>query len=148
MKQGFIYSLIVAGIMYLSITGADCEALLGAGGVNDTALAGTSWQLDRVTGALQDVCPGETVNFGSGGSADLTCPGSSTVSRNYTVNNSVLTYTQSGVTYNIDSLNNSRLVLRGTNVSRNLYYDRIVTTTNPPVIHEKSAGKNSSDSHE
>lgn len=145
MKIRFIYSFIIAGLLFIAVTGQDCsDILLGGGGINDSTLAGTSWQLDRVTGALQDICPGETVDFGSS-TADLTCPGSGTITRNYSLNNLVLTYTQSGVTYQVDSLNSSRLVLRGQNVSRNLYYNRIITTTNPPAVYSKSAGKNSSE---
>lgn len=87
------------------------------------SLAG-SWVLIYNAGTQLDVCPGEQVVFPSntGGTAQLTCPGQSTISRAYSVNGNTLTYTASGVQYGISFTSNNELVLTGINNNRILYY--------------------------
>ena len=121
-----LLTLLICSVLgYMTITGADCEQLLGTG-FTDTNLY-ADWQLQRQTGAQQDICIGEILELESNGQATLTCPGSSAITRNFTVSNTVLTYTSTNVQYNIDSLTTTRLVLSGVNVNRVLSYNRIIT---------------------
>lgn len=89
-----------------------------------------NWELSTQTGALQDICPGETVNFQSNGIALLKCPNTDIISREYSVENYVLTYIQSDIIYDIDIINSDTLYLIGNNVSRNLLYLKIQASEN------------------
>lgn len=118
--KGFKYLLILVALGF-SFTGAECEKLLTASG----DVAGT-WQLVKMQGNLQDVCLGEVAEF-SGGTATLTCPGSSPITRSYTYSGNVLTYTASGVTYNVSftAVNGvDKMVLSATGIERVLTYDK------------------------
>ncbi len=114
--------LILAGVLGLSLTGTECEKLL-----TQTGSIEGSWVLVKMEGNLQDVCLGETASF-SNGIATLKCPGQSAVSKNYTYSNNVLTYTSSGVSYdvNFSSVNGvPKMVLRASgSVDRTLTYDQ------------------------
>ncbi len=119
--KGFKYLLVVVALSF-SLTGAECEKILtgGAGDVTGT------WTLVKMEGNLQDVCLGETAVF-SGGTATLTCPNSSPVTKNYTFTNNVLTYTASGLKYDVSfSVVNGidKMMLRATGIERVLTYDK------------------------
>ncbi|MBS1551210.1 MAG: hypothetical protein JST15_03960 [Bacteroidetes bacterium] len=116
--------LIALILISLSLSGSDCEKLIQNNEVIPQDLAG-NWKLSEQTGALQDICPNETVNFQLNGVAQLTCPNSQTISRYYTVQDNSLKYTQTSVSYKIQTLNNDTLYLLGQNVSRNLIYLKI-----------------------
>ena len=112
--------LIIAG--YFPITGSDCS---------NNVIGGTpgeiygSWNLSGITGYLQDVCEGEQVTFDTNGIATLQCPNTNSITRSYTVSNDILTYTETGVEYDITTLTTSTLVLTGRNIGRTLTYSKI-----------------------
>lgn len=114
--------LVLASVLGLSLTGTECEKLLTQSG----SVEG-SWTLVKMEGNLQDVCLGETATF-SNGIATLQCPGQSSVNKNYTFSNNVLTYTSSGVSYDVTftSVNGvQKMVLRAEgSVDRTLTYDQ------------------------
>lgn len=108
-----------------AFVGANCDELLNAlGGAGDVY---GNWELQRQEGSGQDVCENERVEFRENGTATLTCPGDSPINRNYTRSGDVLTFTASGVRYNIQTPGNNELILVGVNVTRTLEYSRIVT---------------------
>ncbi len=118
----FLISILIA----LPLTGSDCEkALVNNGNVPQQMLG--NWKLVEQTGALIDICADETINFQVNGIAILTCPNSNSISRDFRVENDVLTYTQTSVAYTIQTLTNDSLYLLGQNVSRNLRYLKIIT---------------------
>ncbi len=120
--KGFKYLLIVVALGF-AFTGAQCEKLL-------TATSGDvsgSWKLVKMQGNLQDVCLGEIAEFSSG-TATLTCPGVTPITRSYSYSNNVLTYSVSGVTYNVSftTVNGvDKMVLSATSIERILTYDKI-----------------------
>ena len=76
-------------------------------------------------GNLQDVCLGEIAQF-SGGTATLTCPNSSPVTRSYSYTSNVLTYTSTGVKYDVSftAINGvDKMILHATGIERVLTYD-------------------------
>ena len=109
-------------LLGLTLTGTECEKLLtGTGSVEG------NWTLVKMEGTLQDVCLGETANF-SGGIATLQCPGQNSVTKNYTFSNNVLTYTSSGISYDVtfttaNFVEKMVLTAQGS-VDRKLTYDR------------------------
>ncbi|MCE1164338.1 MAG: hypothetical protein LWX07_02925 [Bacteroidetes bacterium] len=114
--------VILAGVMGLSLTGTECEKLL-----NSTGSIDGSWTLVKMEGNLQDVCLGESANFANG-VATLRCPGKSAVTRNYTYTNNVLTYSASGISYDVsfntvNGVYKMILTASGT-VDRKLTYDQ------------------------
>lgn len=130
-------------IVYLIFSGSECNELTNQQPVPD-ALVG-NWKLSLQTGALQDICPDETVNFQSSGIALLTCPNSQQVSREYSVSNNILNYTQTSIAYDVVFSNNQQtLELNGRNVSRNLTYirqsaaDAIFSNSNSAVSNHSS----------
>ncbi len=137
--------LIVLILISISLTGSDCEKILNNSGPVPTEMVG-NWKLVEQTGALQDICPNENANFQSTGVAQLTCPEASSISRDFTVSNNVLTYTQTSVEYDVEfTNNNSKLALYGRNVSRNLKYERIITDIGSPDTNKKTRFNNSSE---
>ncbi|MBL8006553.1 MAG: hypothetical protein JNJ56_03420 [Ignavibacteria bacterium] len=146
------YSLILLLISF-SFLGGNCDKILE----NQNDIPGEmigDWILSAQTGALQDICDGEVVNFQSTGIAKLTCPQSETITRNFKVESGELTYTETSVTYSIETLNNDTLYLLGENVSRNLLYLKIPAADfNPDILNitelpDKSKNENSSESGE
>ncbi|MFZ4590683.1 MAG: hypothetical protein ACOYN6_06775 [Ignavibacteria bacterium] len=120
--KGFKYLLIIVALSF-AFTGAECEKLLTAANGD---VSGT-WQLSKMEGNLQDVCLGENAVF-SGGTATLTCPGVSPITRSYTFTNNVLTYTTSGLSYNVSfsAVNGvDKMILRATGIQRVLTYDKL-----------------------
>lgn len=131
-------------LIFLSISGSECEKILQENGTIPQEIAG-NWKLSLQTGALQDICQNETVNFQLTGVAQLTCPNSATITRNFTVLNNSLQYTQTSVSYKIQTLNNDTLYLLGQNVSRNLLYLKISADEMNVPGDAKTNSSNSSD---
>lgn len=119
-KKFFISLLLIS----FSFSGGNCDKILENQNDVPEEMIG-DWILSAQTGALQDICDGEVVNFQSTGIAELTCPQSETITRNFKVESGELTYTETSVTYSIETLNNDTLYLLGENVSRNLLYLKI-----------------------
>jgi hypothetical protein len=125
MNNNYIKALkyvIFTMILGITLTGTECEKLL----TNNGDIAG-SWTLVKMEGNLQDVCLGESATF-TNGTATLQCPGKTAISKSYTYTNSVLTYTASGVSYNVtfktvNSVDKMVLTASGT-VDRTLTYDK------------------------
>lgn len=120
--KGFKYLLAVFALS-IAFTGAECEKLL----TNVSGDVSGSWKLVKMEGNLQDVCLGETAEFNSG-TATLRCPGSTAITRSYTYSNNVLTYTASGLVYNVSfsAVNGvDKMILRASGIQRVLTYDKI-----------------------
>lgn len=142
-KPGTICLMMMAFIL-LSLTGAECEKLLTNNPNTPQEMVG-NWRLVEQTGSLQDICINEVVLFQLNGIALLKCPEGMEISREFNVINNVLTYTQTSVTYNIETLNTQELFLIGTNVSRNLKYQKIITDTDIKNTNEETGSSNSSE---
>lgn len=135
---------IMMTLISLIITGSDCEKILEGGGNVPADIVG-SWKLIEQTGAQQDVCPDEVANFQSGGVAQLTCPNSASINRDFSISENILTYTQTSVAYDVEFSNsNQNLMLYGRNVSRNLKYEKIVTDIFPSKKTEINTTSNNS----
>jgi hypothetical protein len=118
--KGFKYLLMLV-VLGFSLTGSNCEKLLTATG----DVSGT-WKLVKMEGNLQDVCLGEIADFNEG-TATLTCPGVSPVTKNYSYSDNVLTYTSSGVKYSVSfsSVNSvDKMIMRASGIERVLTYDK------------------------
>lgn len=140
-----LHYLTVLILISFCLIGGDCEKVLENNPGIPTRLVG-NWVLDQQTGALQDVCPGENAVFQSDGVAQLTCPNEGSISRNFDVENNLLTYSQTSVSYEIEFIENDTEVwLYGTNVSRNLKYRKIITADTPAAIPQNSDFINSSE---
>ena len=140
-----IQSIIIMILIMLSVTGSDCEKVLVDDNTVPQELIG-DWQLTDQTGAQQDICPQEVVSFQSTGIAKLTCPGSDEISRDFTLENNILSYTQTSIAYDAEfSEDNLNLSLYGRNVSRNLFYQKIVTADIQNSSNKKTDFINSSD---
>ncbi len=138
-------SVTVLTFVALSVTGSDCDKVTADNNYIPQQLIG-NWLLTEQTGALQDVCPDEYAGFQSNGIALLTCPASDTISRNFKVENSELTYIQTSVRYRLEfSDDNSEVWFYGTNVSRNLKYEKIITTGNISSKKKNTGYVNSSE---
>lgn len=135
-------------IFSFAFMGTECEQLLNGGGSTDPQDLLGRWQLVRQTGALQDVCDNETLEFQNSTTALLQCPQQTQITRSYTASTSgVLTY-QTGVSYNYEVRTESgttKLDLIGSNVSRNLYYDKIIATEDVIKYKGIPTGKTSSE---
>ncbi|MBN1633437.1 MAG: hypothetical protein JW917_04650 [Ignavibacteria bacterium] len=114
-------------IALFCIFNSGCNLLTDPGSTNAADLIGV-WELYKQTGALQDVCPNEILKLSSDGVAKLQCPNQTEIIRNYTAVNGVLTYTQTGVSFDfyvVTKASTPTLELYGKNVSRNLFYNKI-----------------------
>lgn len=120
----FISFLILISLCF---SGSDCEKILENNQNIPSDIIG-DWILVTQTGALQDICPDENVKFQSTGTALLSCPNSTVISRDYTIQDNVLNYTQAGISYSIQNLTADSLYLLGQNVSRNLLYLKIIAS--------------------
>jgi hypothetical protein len=140
-----IQIFIVLILITLTVTGSDCEKVLVNQNTIPQELIG-DWQLKEQTGAQQDICPQEVVTFQSTGIAKLTCPGSDQIARDFTLENNILSYTQTSISYDAEfSDDNLNLSLYGRNVSRNLFYQKIVTADIQNDNNKKTDFINSSD---
>ena len=127
----------------LPFLGSDCEDIINQIAPITGELRG-NWTLIYNQGGTLDVCPGEMVDYPSntGGTATLTCPEQSPIERDYSVSGTTLTFTASGMQYEVGFTQNNELVLAGLNNNRILYYattpaDKI--TGNSEVKAEKNA---------
>jgi hypothetical protein len=137
--------LTVILLISIAVAGSDCEKTLLNTNPNVPQEMLGNWIMIEQTGALQDICEGETINFLSNGVAELKCPNQSILSRNFSVENDVLTYTQTNIAYNIESLTSDTLYLLGQNVSRNLRYLKIKAETGKNNISNGTEFHNSSE---
>ena len=65
---------------------------------------------------------------------------------NFEFANNILTYTETSIAYDVEfSDTNNEIALYGRNVSRNLFYQRIVTSDKQGIIKEKTDLNNSSE---
>ena len=119
-----ISALIVISLPFL---GSDCEDIIK--NINNNGDITGTWTLIYNAGTTLDICPGETVNFpnATGGVATLTCPSQVSITRNYTISGTTLTYTETGIEYAISFTQNNELVLSGINNNRILYYSKQIT---------------------
>lgn len=138
------FIIFIALLSSLPFTGSDCEnGIIGSGTTGD--IIGT-WQLTTMTGYLQDICEGEIVTYDSTGIATLQCPNSNPITRNYTISNNILSYTETGVQYDITNLSSTTLTLEGRNVGRTLSYTRLpADQVNTNTGNKTQPGKNSSE---
>jgi len=146
--KNFLRTFLIISIFSFAFIGTECEQLLNGGGsTNPEDLIG-KWQLVKQTGALQDICDNETLEFQNSTTALLQCPQQTQITRSYTASTSgVLTY-QTGISYNYEVRTESgttKLDLIGRNVSRNLYYDKIITTEDVSNHEGIPTGKTSSE---
>ena len=140
---------IITGLMLLSLPflGTDCEEILNQIGTPTGTLQG-DWTLVYNGGSTLDVCPGETANFPSNtnGTATLQCPNQTAITRDYSVNGATLTYTSSGIQYEISFTQNNELVMTGVNTNRILYYSTQVPSKPGNVSETKpDSSSNSSE---
>jgi hypothetical protein len=126
---------------------ANCNDILNALGGDD--VTGT-WVMTDQGGAQYDICNGETVTFNST-TATLTCPNSSPIIRNYTTSGGVLTYTETGISYDYSvssSTGNPVLTMTGRNVDRILEYTKQITDNKNTATQQKNDKQNFSNSSE
>ena len=137
---------IITAVMLICLPflGSDCEDIINQLDPTPGTLQG-DWTLIYNGGTTLDVCPGENVIYPSstGGTATLTCPEQSSVDRAYTVSGSTLTYTSSGMEYEVSFTQNNELVLAGINNNRILYYSTAISDKKPVVNGDKTV-KNTS----
>jgi len=141
-RYSYIRTIFLLALISLPFFATDCaNSILGGGTGGD--VKGT-WQLNQVQGNLQDVCLGETASFPSstGGTATLTCPSHNPLSRIYTVSNNVLTYTETGVAYDVSSDGQTLTLSGANNLGRKLIYSKIGADTKI-----ESSGKSSKSFH-
>jgi hypothetical protein len=126
-KFVLIRSFTILALIMLPILGTDCEDIINQ--INNNPCSGTNtiagtWNLIYNAGTLNDICPGEQVIYpsSSGGTATLTCPNRTGISRLYSVSGSTLTYTETNAQYTVSFTENCELVLTGINNGRILYY--------------------------
>jgi hypothetical protein len=123
-NKAFLSKILIlsAFILSLPFTGSDCDDTIISNGTTGNIIG--SWELVSIQGNLQDVCPGEIVTYDTTGIATLQCPNQNPITRNYTVSNNILSYTETGIQYDITTLSSTTLVLEGRNVGRTLSYTR------------------------
>jgi len=144
--KNLLKAFIFISIFSFAFMGTECEQLLNGGSTSSEDLLGR-WQLVKQTGAQQDICDEETLEFQNSTTALLKCPQQTQITRSYTASNGILTY-QTGVSYNYLVRTESgitKLDLIGINVSRNLYYDKIITTEDVSKYKGIPTGKTSSE---
>jgi len=152
MKSRYIFrifnSLLCLALLSLSFMAANCNDILNALGTDD--VTGT-WLLTDQAGSQYDICNNETVVF-STSTATLTCPSSSPITRSYTAAGGVLTYTDTGVSYNYSVSSNTGgvlLTMTNNNLHRTLQYTKQTTdnqSTGTAQSNDKQNLLNSSES--
>jgi len=127
-----IRTILVLIIISFSFIGSDCNDIIENLGNsctgNQVDLIGR-WKFSQNKGGVRDICLGEIVEFTTGGSALLTCPNQSTLTRSYTQSSNVLTYTETGIKYCITG-DADELILTGINNNRILYYVKVIISEN------------------
>ena len=145
-RYSYIRTIVLLALISLPFIATDCANSL-LNGTNTGDVKG-SWQLNDIQGNLQDVCLGETAVFPSstGGTATLTCPNSNPLSRIYTVSNNVLTYTETGVAYDVSSDGTTLTLTGANNLGRKLIYTKIGADSKTGLSgKQNSSHHNSSD---
>lgn len=141
-------SLFCLALISLSFTGSSCNDILNALGGDDVT---GSWVMSNQGGSQYDICNGETVTFTST-TATLTCPGLSPVTRSYTTSGGVLTYTQTGMSYDYSvstSSGQTVLTMRGrNNINRTLEYTKQSSDSHSAGTQLKNDKQNSINSSE
>ena len=133
--------LLFLSLLSFPFLGSDCGNSVIGGNPGD--LAG-KWQLVYMTGYLEDVCLGEVVDYFTNGTVTLQCPGAEAITRSYSVADNVLTYSPSGLKYDITTLTTNNLVLTGKNVARTLTYNKLPADSKISP-EETGTGHNSSE---
>ena len=134
-------------IALFGIINSGCNLVNDPGSTSAADLIGV-WELYKQTGALQDVCPNEILKLSADGTAKLQCPNQTEISRNYTAVNGVLTYTQTGVSFDfyvVTKTSSTTLELYGKNVSRNLFYNKVISVPSGKGSGLSETGSNSSE---
>lgn len=136
-------TLFCLALISLSFTGSSCNDILNALASDDVT---GSWAMSNQGGSQYDICNGETVVFTST-TATLTCPGLSPITRSYTTSGGVLTYTQTGVSYDYSvssSTGPTILTMRSRNLtlSRTLEYTKQTTDTRSAGNEQQSDKQN------
>lgn len=142
-------SMLCLGLLSLSFMASNCNDILNALGSDD--VTGT-WVMSNQGGAQFDICNGETVTFSST-TATLTCPGETPITRSYTTSGGVLTYTQTGMSYDYSvstSSGQTILAMRSRNLtlSRTIEYKRQSTDTHSAAPEQTNDKQNFSNSSE
>ena len=125
------YILIAMMIVSFQFFGAQCNTFVNGDDISLKELLFT-WSLQRQTGINIDVCQNEQITFHNDFSVVSICPPQDSAFRNFTIdkNSKIITYTQSGVSYNYEILNSNNITnlnLYGINVNRNLFYIKVST---------------------
>ncbi len=150
--KNLLKAFLFISVFSLAFMGTECEQFLENIIIPDDTTTSSEdllgrWQLVKQTGALQDICDGETIDFQDSTTVLLQCPQQTQITRSYWASNGILTY-QTGVSYNylIDTSSvTTKLNLTGRNVSRNLYYDKIITTEDVSKYKGIPTGRTSSE---
>lgn len=141
-------SLLCLALLSFSFTAANCNDILNALGSDD--VTGT-WVMANQGGSQYDICNGETVVFSST-TATLTCPGSSSITRSYTTSGGILTYTETGMSYNYSvssSTGETILTMTGRgNINRTLEYKKQTADSHSAGTEQKNDKQNFSNSSE
>lgn len=143
-KINAIRIFTVLMLVSLPFLGSDCEDVIKQ--VTQEPCTGGditgNWVYIYNAGTLLDICPGEIINFpnNTGGTATLTCPNQSGITRNYTVSGQTLTYSETSMQYQICFDNQGHLVLNGINNNRILYYSSSIS--DKPVSSNSDTYKN------
>ena len=142
-------SMLCLGLLSLSFMAANCNDILNALGSDDVT---GSWIMSNQGGAQYDICNGEAITFTSN-TATLTCPNSNPVTRAYTTSNGVLTYTETGTSYdyNVTTASGQTVLAmksRNLNLQRTIEYTKQTTDTRSTAPQQKSDKQNFSNSSE
>ncbi len=85
------------------------------------------WELHAQTGTAADICDGqlgELAQFSANGQAYFQCPGADIYYASYTAVDNVLTFTDTGLQYNISLPNDTNMILTAIGIDRILTYSR------------------------
>jgi hypothetical protein len=137
-KGASLRILTVLLLLSLPLLGSDCEDIINQLNTTCTdAHIDGSWTLIYNAGTLHDICPGEILELPSpsNGTATLTCPNGTPLSRLYTIQTSGnvtnLNYTETGMNYEVTFTETCEMVLTGPNNNRILYYTTTVSDKKP-----------------
>jgi hypothetical protein len=124
MKRKFILlkSILVLFILSFAFIGGECDKFFNP----DTKDILGRWLLVKMEGDLQDVCLGEKAEFQTA-EVVLTCPGKTPITRSYTYLNNIVTYSQTGVSYDVsfNAQNGiNKMIFTGRGIQRKLTYDK------------------------
>ncbi len=135
-------SLLFLALLSFSFTAANCNDILDALTTTDD-VTGT-WTMTDQGGSQYDICNGETVTF-AGTTATLTCPGGSPITRSFTTSGGILTYTETGTSYDYSVSTTSGstvLSMKGRGILRTIQYTKQVTDSRSTGTQQKDAKQN------